>query len=129
MAYPDNTNGDTVQTASHLIATMRNGAANDVATGQLEKLVAAVQHTGKKGSVTIKIEVGMLKDGDTEMQVQMKVSSSIPVSDIPKGIYYPGEHGTLHRTDQRQMSLLKDDSGEREDRMSRVGRGQTIDHQ
>lgn len=133
MAYPQNTDGDTVHTASHLLATMRNGAANDAATEQLEKLVQAVQLTGKKGTVTIKIEVGKLKDGDTELQVQMKVSSSIPVADIPKGIYYPGEHGSLHRTDPRQLSMLKDDSADRERNLRGVGRGgyggTTIEHE
>lgn len=129
MAYPENTNGDTVHTASHLLATMRNGAANDAATEELEKLVGAIQESSDdkaSGYVNIKIKVSKLKGGETELKVDMKVTSSIPVAAIPFGIYYPGENGSLHRTDQRQMSLLDNRTGERgdqDDRLSRVGRG------
>lgn len=130
MAYPQNSETEHVFTCSHLLASMRNGAANDAATAELEKLVKAVQETGKKGNVTLKFNVQKLKDGDTELQVEIKVASSIPVSDIPKGIYYGDDNGSLHRTDPRQMSLLDKrdgDRGDQDERLGRVGRGATID--
>lgn len=127
MPYPDNhPPSDEVFTASHLLASMRNGAANERATEELEKLVQAVQATGKGGDVTIKIKVSKLKDGDTEMKVDMVVKSSIPVGDIPAGIYYPGENGSLHRTDTRQLSML-DHKDRIDGDINRVGRGRTID--
>ena len=132
MAYPENTNGDTIHTASHLLATMRGGAANDAATTELEKLVAAIQQSADQkaaGFVNIKIKVCKLKDGETELQVEMKVTSSIPVPTIPKGIYYPGDEGktgVLHRTDPRQMSLL--DRPQREDgNIEQLGRGRVVE--
>lgn len=127
MSYPDNTETEIIFTCSHLLATMRNGTANDRATDELEKLVKAVQETGKKGSVTLKFNVAKLKDGDTELQVEIKVASSIPVADIPKGIYYPGENGSLHRTDQRQLSMLDHDNGRKDGDINQVGRGRVID--
>ena len=123
MTHDNTNNNPPVATAGHLIISMRNGAANDLATSELEKLVKAVQETGKSGTVTIKMKVEKLKDGDTEVKVEMKVSSAIPVADIPAGIYYPGDGGTLHRTDPRQLSMLDRTDGD----ISRVGRGQTID--
>lgn len=123
MTHENSTNNPPVATAGHLIISMRNGAANDLATDELEKLVKAVQATGKKGSVTIKMEVAKIEDGDTEVKVTMKVASNIPVADIPAGIYYPSQDGGLHRTDPRQLSMLDRQDGD----IGRVGRGQTID--
>jgi hypothetical protein len=113
---------------------MRHGAANDRATAEMEKLIKAIQDADDEkasGFVNIKIKVSKLKGGETELKVDMKVTSSIPVPSIPFGIYYPGEHGSLHRTDPRQLSML-DHKNEREARdnernLSRVGRGVTID--
>ncbi len=131
MPYPENHETEIVFTASHLIASMRNGAANDAATRELEKLVKAIQESSDDkatGHVTIKMKVSKLKDGETELKVDMKVTSSIPVPSIPAGIYYGDDKGSLHRTDPRQMSLL--DHGRRdqdEENLNRVGRGRTID--
>lgn len=128
MAYPENHETEQVFTASHLLASMRNGAANERATEELEKLVAAVQATGKGGSVDIKIKITKLKDGDTELKVDMTVKSNIPVGDIPAGIYYPDDKGQLHRTDPRQLSMLEERRMPREDGdINRVGRGRVVD--
>lgn len=129
MPYPQNheTEHETEQvfTASHLLASMRNGAANDRATEELEKLVRAVQETDKSGSVTIKIKVAKLKGGETELKVDMTVGSSIPVGDIPFGIYYPDKQGALHRTDPRQMELLE--QRRQDGDINNLGRGRVID--
>lgn len=131
MPYPENTNPDQVMTVGHLLITMRNGAANDAATIELEKLVKAIQAAGDDkatGFVNLKIKVSKLKDGETELKVDIKVTSSIPVPPVPAGIYYPAKDGSLHRTDPRQMSMLDDRSAERnEANLNRVGRGETID--
>lgn len=128
MPYPENRETEIVFTASHLLATMRNGAANDAATTELEKLVKAVQESedaGANGNVTIKIKVSKLKGGETELKVDMKVTSSIPVRPIPFGIYYPDKDGSLHRSDPRQTELLE--KPRQDGDINRVGRGQTID--
>jgi hypothetical protein len=131
--YPENQDTETVLTVSHLLATMRNGAANERATEEMEKLIAAIQAADDdkaSGYVNLKIKVSKLKGGDTELKVDMKVTSSIPVPAIPFGIYYPGDNGSLHRTDPRQMSLLEDrQNRERADsdrNLGGLGRGQTI---
>lgn len=90
---------------SDTLATMRGGAASRAADELLRKVVEAVQATGKKGSVTVKFEISMLKDGDTEMEVKAKLAHSVPVADIPMGIYYPGKDFSLEREDPRQSKL------------------------
>lgn len=129
MPYPENHETEQVFTLSHLLATMRNGAANDAATTELEKLIEAIQsaHDEKaSGFVNLKFKVSKLKDGETELKVEIKVTSSIPVPAIPAGIYYPDDKHHLHRTDPRQMSLL--DHGQRQDgNIANLGRGRVID--
>ncbi len=134
MPYPENTSEEQVITVSHLLATMRNGAANDRATAEMEKLIDAIQQAGDEkasGFVNIKIKVSKLKGGETELKVDMKVTSSIPVEAIPFGIYFPGENGALHRTDPRQLSMLEDRRAaareEHERNLGGIGRGRVID--
>jgi len=138
MPYPDNRpDNDQVMTFGHLIITMRNGAANDRATAELEKLIEAIQNADDQkasGFVNIKVKVSKLKDGDTEMKVDMKVTSQIPVGAIPAGIYYPDDDHKLHRTDPRQMSMLEDrrmarerELEDSERHLGSVGRGRVID--
>lgn len=129
MPYPENHETEQVFTLSHLLATMRNGAANDAATRELEKLVEAIQNSADakaQGFVNLKFKVSKLKDGETELKVDIKVTSSIPVPAIPAGIYYPDDKGHLHRTDPRQMSLLLDRARPEGD-INKVGRGSVYD--
>jgi hypothetical protein len=128
--YPENHETEIVFTASHLLATMRNGAANEAATKELEKLVKAIQesHDDKaKGFVNLKIKVCKLKDGETELKVDMVVTSSIPVASIPSGIYFADDNGALHRTDPRQLSMIEN-MNRKEGDINRVGRGTVIEH-
>lgn len=97
---------------SDTLATVRGGAASRAADELLKAVVEAVQKTGKKGSVGIKLEISMLKDGDTEMEVKVKLSHSVPVADIPMGIYYPGKDFTLEREDPRQLTFDGEMSGD-----------------
>lgn len=133
MAYPENTESEQVFTCGHLLISMRNGAANDASTTELEKLVKAIQESDDEkasGFVNLKIKVSKLKDGDTELKVDIKVTSNIPVPPIPVGIYYPDKDGQLHRTDPRQLSMLDHtkDRGDQDSRLAGVGRGpSTID--
>jgi hypothetical protein len=87
-----------------VICTMRGGAAARTADAALRKVVEAVEATGKKGSITIKMTIAPLKGGDTELDVDISITNSIPVESIPKGIFYPKD-GELVRDDPRQLTL------------------------
>lgn len=94
---------------SDVIATMRGGSADRTGSDLLAKVVQAVQASGKKGSLTVKIEIGMLKGGDTEMEIKASLASKVPSADIPMGIYYADDKGNLHRDNPKQISMLDDD--------------------
>lgn len=92
--------------ATDILGSMRNGAADRAASDLFTKVVQAVQTTGKKGSVTIKFDIGKMKGGDTEIEIKASLSHKVPTEDIQVGIYYPDENGGLHRTDPRQLSFI-----------------------
>lgn len=90
-----------------IICTTRGGHAARTADAALKMVVDAVEATGKAGSITIKMVIAPMKGGDTELEVDFKITQSIPVETIPKGIFYP-DHGKLVREDPRQLTF--DDS-------------------
>lgn len=106
---------------SDVIATMRGGSADRAGSDLLAKVVQAVQATGKKGSVTVKIDVAMLKGGDTEMEIRTLFKPNIPVADMPMGIYYADDKGNLHRDNPKQLSMLGDDDKTIDLRARRMG--------
>ena len=91
-----------------VLSTMRGGAAARAADDLLKEVVKAVEANGKKGSITIKLDIGKLKGGDTELEIKASLKHSVPVEDIPMGIYYPDKDGSLHREDPRQLELIGD---------------------
>lgn len=109
------------------VATMRGGAADRAASAALAKVVEAVRATGKAGSVTLKIAIAPLKDGDGELEIKAKIGMTLPAEDIKSAIYYADENNKLVRIDPRQMTMLPDrtetDRNEREDALNKVGRG------
>lgn len=115
------------------VSTMRGGAADRAASAALKKLVEAVRATGKGGSVSLKITIAPLKDGDGELEVKAKIGLTLPAEDIKSAIYYADDNNVLIRTDPRQMTMLPDRSeterNQREESLGRVGRGDVIDLQ
>lgn len=111
------------------VSTMRGGAADRAASHALKKLVEAVRATGKGGSVSLKIQIAPLKDGDGELEVKAKIGLTLPAEDIKSAIYYADDDNKLIRTDPRQMSMLPDrteterNERQREQNLAQVGRG------
>lgn len=101
------------------VSTMRNGAADRAASEAMAKLVEAVRATGEAGSITLKLGIKPLKDGDGELEVTASVGLSLPKVKIPTGIYYATEDNKLTRTDPRQLSMLGNDDGKTVDLTAR----------
>lgn len=64
------------------VSTMRGGAADRAASAALKKLVEAVRATGKGGTVSLKIAIAPLKDGDGELEVEAKIDLTLPAEDL-----------------------------------------------
>lgn len=77
---------------------------------KLNALVKAVQETGKTGTLTLTLTVG-LYDGDVNrVEIADKIAYKVPEHDRKKGIFFPDRHGNLSRVDPQSLSpeLFKD---------------------
>jgi len=85
---------------------LRGGAALAEASDELTKLVAAVRHTGKKGRLTLAIDVEPASAGDSVV-LQLRDDLTVKMPRLPKGgsIFFAAEDGTLQRSDPRQKEF------------------------
>lgn len=90
-----------------ILLGMRQGGGDRLASELLTQVGEAVLRTGKKGSVTVKIGIEMLKDGENETKVTIDVAHKIPTEGLPAGIYYLDDKGGLHRADPRQLDMIE----------------------
>lgn len=80
------------------------------ASALLAAVVLAATAVGKKGSVTLKLEV---EPKDDALNFSVKLTSAMPTKRQPLCIFYADEDGGLHRDDpaQRELELTAHDGG------------------
>ena len=87
------------------LAEHNQGVGHRQAGEALQRLVAAVQDTGKKGSITIRVDVAQMKDDETLLVTTVAVTEKLPVSSPKPAIFYADDENNLVRTDPRQMTF------------------------
>lgn len=96
------------------LAQIGNGEAAARASRLLNELVTAVVATGKKGTLTIKIDVAPFKKRTTTLDVTATSALNAPKGDddAVSGIFFHAD-GNLRRDDPTQLTLpLRDASKE-----------------
>jgi hypothetical protein len=93
------------KTFASFVIEQRNGALHAEASEVLAELVKAVQDHNKAGSVTIKITVKPGSKGTNTLVVSDDVTIKAPTGDRPAALFFPDEHGNLHRSDPRQQQF------------------------
>lgn len=74
------------------------------AGSMVSELVRAVVRTGKKGKVTLEIEIA--PGGEGEVEITPRLKSSLPVPNMSTSRFFVvGEEGELSRRNPAQMSL------------------------
>lgn len=87
---------------ANFLAEFAKGTTNKVASERMRELVKACMEYGRKGTLTIKIDVGVA-GGVAELRAS--VSTKKPDAALPGGIYFTTEDGALVEEDPRQMKL------------------------
>jgi hypothetical protein len=109
------------------VATIRGGAIDRLASEALAKVVAAVRATDGAASLTVKIIIKPMKDGDGELNVDGEIGITLPKVKVPTAIFYATDDNKLIRTDPRQMTMLNEGndrgSSRPEGDINRIGRG------
>ena len=96
---------DRTRPFADFLAEHNNGLGHRQSGEALQRLVAAVQDTGKKGSVTIRVDVAQMKDDETLLITVINVTEKLPVAPAKPAIFYADDEGNLTRSDPRQMSF------------------------
>lgn len=78
------------------------GATNKIAGDRLREIVAACETTGRKGSLSIKIEISAAAG---LAEVRASVTCKKPEPALPGGAFYTDKEGNLLDEDPRQTSL------------------------
>lgn len=81
------------------------GRTHDELSTALHDLVARVKDTGKKGTVTLTVQVEPVKKDDRLVLVSDKLTLKLPEHDRPAGYWFIGEDGNLQRDDPNQMTF------------------------
>lgn len=91
---------------SQQMAFFNKGMLDSEVTEMLAELVKAVRDTGKKGSLTLTINVSMLNRRDENaMKITPNIKSKLPVLERADTIMYSTYDGALLRNDPDQPSL------------------------
>ena len=76
------------------------GGVVETADEQLRDVIRAVMHTGKKGAVTITMDVA--PNGERGLEVSCKVGAKAPNVEFGKSFYFRDQHGDLTRNPPQQ---------------------------
>lgn len=88
---------------SEFLSEHARGQVDDEATAVLVDLISAVTATGKKGTMSVTVEV---KPSGTRMvQVKAEVTSKIPQPDAEIGVFFIDKDGRLQKDDPFQERL------------------------
>lgn len=108
MSTPDNQDGQ-IRPFAAVLQDIGSGKLTARLAAQLAELGAAVTATGKKGTITLKIEVAPPKKHATDGALIVSGASvaKIPEGDdvAPASIFFADPSGNLTRDDPRQQQL------------------------
>ncbi len=88
-----------------VLRDLGKGQVADEMSIMLTELVTAVRDYGRKGYLTLKIEVAPMKGNEDMLAVAAKATSKPPESDPVSAIFYADSDGNLLRDDPAQMQL------------------------
>lgn len=80
------------------------GLSHLKATRLLREVVQAVRLTGRKGSVTVKLEIAPLKNNKRATTSSIDVTHSIP-EEKTTSVWFVDDEGGLHRNDPEQLRI------------------------
>ena len=88
------------------VSGIDHGAVAAKADDLLMELVNAVREMGRKGSVTVVLEVRPYKGNSLNVEVAASVTAKLPQPEPPAGLFFVTEDGALTRDDPRYDRLF-----------------------
>lgn len=102
-----NEDAPAVRPFADFLREQSRGTTHEELSQALHDLVARVQDTGKKGSLTLTIGVERLKGGrsDNALIVSDSISLKLPEHDRDTSLFFVSADGNLSRDDPRQLAF------------------------
>lgn len=94
-----------VRPFADILRDLGRGAVIDEAAVMLQDLVRAVRDYGKKGSLTLTVEIAPMKGDNEALLVHVKANAKPPSGEPVSGVFFSDQHGNLLRDDPRQIQL------------------------
>ena len=91
--------------AEFLLEQNRGRTHNELSEALVD-LVARVEDTGKKGTLTLTVTVEPLKGNESCLQVSDEIKLKLPEHDRGASIFFRGRDGNLQRDDPNQPSFF-----------------------
>lgn len=95
----------TVRPFADVLRELNHGQVADETAIMLSDLVQAVRAHGKKGKLTLSIEVAPMKGSSRNVLVAAQAKIAPPVGDPVVAVFFDDEHGNVHRNDPNQPEL------------------------
>jgi hypothetical protein len=102
MAQQDDDNPNVAADFATFVENFAEGRLNDRLSARFKELVAACRETGRKGAMTIKLQV---KPEGTMAHVTCESKITKPEHPVPGHSFYSSEDGELTTEDPRQLKL------------------------
>lgn len=100
----DDTGGQ-VRPFAAVLQDINNGQVADQLATDMQTLVNAVREHGRKGSMTLKVEVQPRKGNTYALNVTARVDTKLPAPEPVESVFFTDAEGNLHRDDPRQLAL------------------------
>lgn len=104
---------DTDNLFTATLASCHRGETLNRASDQLRKLVAACEHTEKKGTLTLKVQV--IPRGAGQAEVSVSIKSNAPEPTLGAALFFIDDEANLTRHDPNQQELPFEKSAKTED--------------
>lgn len=97
--------GGQVRPFAAVIQDVNNGDFADQLAHDVQDLVQAVQEHGRKGKLTVTIEVAPRKGNSAALNLTARRDLKLPQEEPVESVFFADRSGNLLRDDPRQMAL------------------------
>lgn len=91
-----------------VLGDIQHGAVADLASSQLADLVQQVSHVGRKGTLTLTVDVAPFTGGGNTVQLTARTSVKEPKHDPHAAVFFYSDTGALSRNDPNQPALISE---------------------
>lgn len=94
-----------VRPFADVLRDLGRGAVIDEAAVMLQDIVKAVRERGKKGRLTLTVEVAPMKGDAAALVVSAQATAKPPAGEPTSAVFFADEPGNLLREDPRQLKM------------------------